>query len=431
MRIWPGKTVLEVKYYGQRATPWVYGMINELNELRADRPANSLPIRRKPDGKACDGTSTWLYSLKLLGEFKIKSLRQLMLRWIGLDRGYPASPRSVEWTAYTRPHFEEERVIDPADPYAAHGIEPLGYGNTMPRTPVPAEPAAPGTPTSTSAGGDTGAVGDGRMATSTGPAPENGTTNGPSRDDDYPPSGEADMSRRAAREMLDSGLAATGTESAGTAEVKRYWMLHDASEYGFAAAIKDAAASSYREKGEIIFAFDQYLGGESGKEAVKFFDAAKEIIDEIRMDPKNAGRLRNIKIVPFDPSKGMRSLKEKIESGALVFTFARNTDEVRKYMKEMEGISPIKPSYIDDKEITGLVYYPLFEVVTMALARYFDNNTVADLKEIALKIGIKLEEDNNNRDVWIFRLLPAIKRFETEHELREYFANKRKILEAA
>jgi hypothetical protein len=127
----------------------------------------------------------------------------------------------------------------------------------------------------------------------------------------------------------------------------------------------------------------------------------------------------------------MRSLKEKIESGALVFTFARNTDEVRKYMKEMEGISPIKPSYIDDKEITGLVYYPLFEVVTMALARYFDNNTVADLKEIALKIGIKLEEDNNNRDVWIFRLLPAIKRFETEHELREYFANKRKILEAA
>jgi hypothetical protein len=133
--------------------------------------------------------------------------------------------------------------------------------------------------------------------------------------------------------------------------------------------------------------------------------------------------------MPFDPSKGMRSIKEKIGSGALVFTFARNTDEVRGLMRELEEASPIKPSYIDDKEITGRVYYPLFEIVTMALARYFDEDTVADLEKIALDIGIKLEEDD--RGVWIFRLLPAIKRFETERELREYFANKRKVLEAA
>jgi hypothetical protein len=237
------------------------------------------------------------------------------------------------------------------------------------------------------------------------------------------------MSRRAAREMWDSGLAATGTESAGTADVKRYWMLHDASEYGFAAAIKDAAASSYREKGEIIFAFDQYLGGESGREAVKFFDAAKEIIDQIRRDPRNAGRIKSVRIMPFDPSKGMRSLKDKIGSGALVFTFARNTDEVRGLMKELEEASPIKPSYIDEKEITGRVYYPLFEIVTMALARYFDKDTVTDLERIAMSIGIKLEEDS--RGVWIFRLLPAIKRFDTEKKMREYYAHKREILKAA
>ena len=447
MRIWPGKTVLEVKYRGQRGAPWVYDMIDELNELRADRPANSLPIRRKPDGKACDGTSTWLYSLKLSGEFATNSLGQLILRAIGIGRSYPASPRSVEWTAYTRPHFDEERVIDQANPYdSRHGIEPMGYGNIMsgPRSSTSEEPVVPAGPTSTNGDGGMSADGTDKPVTSTVPAqpdprlePRGDGMDVPQEWEDRANAIVAGMISR----NMESAPAAQGPAGAEDSQsgasyndgppeewkapardAVRYRLLDATDDKGFADAFADAIDSFYREKKKVILAFDSRLGGGYARKARAIFD----IIDEL-------GLIGKVEVIDFNPLGELKALKDKIADDRLVFTFTRNTEDVRLAMQDIENSGRIKQTYIDEAQISGLfgienVYYPLFEIVTIALSKDRDRLSIEEIREIAGKVNMQADGTDS---LLIFTILPPTEKIKTEQDLVRKYANKKELLRNA
>ncbi|MFH1877757.1 MAG: biotin/lipoyl-binding protein [Candidatus Omnitrophota bacterium] len=128
-RTWPRHTILEVKYRGQKASPWVYRMIEALDKRRESQEVNEFPIRRQPAGKYCDSVSAWLYHKLLLGAFKARTARQDMLRLAGLENGYPESPNSNKWEGFTGQRFAEEFGMEKDSPYKfPYGIEPLGYG---------------------------------------------------------------------------------------------------------------------------------------------------------------------------------------------------------------------------------------------------------------------------------------------------------------
>lgn len=149
-RTWPGQTILEVKFKGVHATPWVAEMIETFNELRENKPIKDFPIRRQPAGKYCDSISGWLYWRKLKGDFNIfkergvkSGLAKAALRNLGMDRGYPISPRSPLWAKFTEPRFDETFTIDPEKPYEPpYGMEPLEYahrGHIFPEPFIPGE----------------------------------------------------------------------------------------------------------------------------------------------------------------------------------------------------------------------------------------------------------------------------------------------------
>jgi multidrug efflux pump subunit AcrA (membrane-fusion protein)/outer membrane protein TolC len=412
-RTWPGKTILEVKYRGQKAAGWVYRMVEAIDEIREEREINQFPVRRQPAGKYCDSVSIWLYWKLLRGDFGVRTLRQFVLRLLGLDTGYPVSPRSPQWAGFTGPGFEDVFGIGP-DKTGAHeapyGMEPLGYayrGHVFPASytpdtdgsysheyedgpsPVPAAPVA----------GPSNSDGSGTYAA------DNGKT--------------------------ESVTYNAAPEEAARAEI-RYRLLEASGDEDFARAFADAVFSFYREKRDIVFAFDVSLGGGQGTKALELLT----LIQDLKADHRYARFLDNIEMIRFDPSrgeKGLRSLRERTDSGALVFSFAKDNAQARKNLSEVKNDPNVKMSFIDEQEVssfllTEIVYYPLFEVVTIALARYIDEMTIEDIKEIGREVAIKAREEEG---MLIFTLLPSIKRFDTNREILQYYAFKKKLLIAA
>ncbi|MBD3427038.1 MAG: biotin/lipoyl-binding protein, partial [Candidatus Omnitrophica bacterium] len=641
-RTWPDRTILEVKYRGKRATPWVYDMVKELDKRRENEPVNDHPIRRQPAGKYCDSVSVWLYWKFLEKAFKTRSVGQAILRFLGLEKGYPESPNSPKWAGFTRHRFGEIFDIDKKKPYdPVHGIDPLGYGLSVEAKkrnglrsrddeddsdedipPVgpedEPEPSLPGESESTVDEEDSAAGSEEQeevpsdqieikperempeemseetppenpaeaaeqaevsVRTEEKPDEQKGVPSSIDEDKIYggeqkiqqeePPqeitreeaqkalseaartinraigkmkgiksavdwrkqqvrkaledfrgrsekAGEEDL--RYLRDNLDTDVReklaprnnmevadeldrsqgmimravsllreddpgvvkavkrlhmareqnksmrtlieellrliegfpareevpsrSSGTEVGGTrpqAEPKsraqteiRYRLLEASGDKAFANAFADAIFSFYREKRKIVFAFDSYLGGGQGTKAIKLL----EMVDDLKADNRYAEFLENIEVMRFDTSrgeKGLRALREKINSGALVFSFARDTAEARDNMKNMINDPDHKLSFINEEMVSRIlstekVYYPLFEIVTITLARYIDEMSIDDIQDIGEKIAVRAQVEGG---ALIFTILTSIKRFETNRELLQHYAMKKKVLLAA
>lgn len=409
-RTWPGKTILEVKYRGQKAAPWVYEMVETIDEIREDKPLNDLRIRRQPAGKYCDSVSVWQYWKFLNGAFRVRTWRQAIARFLGLDPGYITSARFPRWSGFSRKHFRQTFGIDPADPYdPAYGIEPLSYGR----------PAGQG-----------------------GTARENTVTSGSERPlkgrlaqrhaiketERYPAGQKQLKEKKGTVSMPDEAVERTKKRI----EEMRYRLIESSGDKDLARAFADAVFSLYREDRKIVFAFDNYLGGAGGARAVGVLRS----IEKLRKDDRYAGFLKNIEIMRFDSSRGERSLgalRSSIDSGDLVFLFARDTKPSRENLKDIENERDVRVSYINEEQVSGLVsagavYYPLFEIVTITLARYVDEMTLDEISDIAGEMAVNAREEGR---VLIFTILPSIKRFETDREMIRYYAIKRRLLEAA
>jgi len=214
-----------------------------------------------------------------------------------------------------------------------------------------------------------------------------------------------------------------------TREKLSYRLLEASGDEDLAKSFADAIFSLYREDRGIVFAFDNYLGNGRSKKAIELLD----VINDLKSDRRYSGFLNNVEVMRFDPARGMKSVKERVEAGDLVFTFARNTQETRQNLADVEDAPNLMLSYIDEREILtlldfGEIYYPLFEVVTISLSMYVDRMTLDDIA--AIEEGLAIKASRQGRAM-VFMILPTIKRFDTRQEMIRYYALKRKMLIAA
>ncbi|MBD3295975.1 MAG: hypothetical protein GF392_01250 [Candidatus Omnitrophica bacterium] len=241
------------------------------------------------------------------------------------------------------------------------------------------------------------------------------------------------------REPSSGGRKAKGTDVPGEVapdeileEEIRYRILEASADEAFARAFADAVFSFYREKRKIVFAFDAYLGGGQSSKALELV----EVVNELKADQRYAGFLENIDVMRFDTTRGergLKSLRERIDSGALVFSFAADTSQARRGLESLQNDPDHKLSFINEKEVwqllaTEKVYYPLFEIVTITLSRYIDEMNIEDIKEISEEIALRTKQEGG---ALVFTILPSIRRFETNSELLRHYAMKKKLLLAA
>jgi hypothetical protein len=347
-----------------------------------------------------------MYWRLLKGDFRARNIKQFILRLIGLERGYPAASRSSKWTGFSGEMFDEVFGIVPESPHEEpYGMEPLGYGGHV----VPAGPQKP------EFSGLKENEGDEVGPAETAPQATNVIAPEPVRHAEKDPGSEFEkLSQKADR-----------------AEI-RYRLLEASGDAAFANAFADAIFSFYREKRKIVLAFDVYLGGGQGTKALDIF----KLIKKLKSDNRYASFLENIEVIRIDPSRGeqgLRSLKENIDSGSLVFTFAKDTVQARESLDGIKNTPNVKLSYINEEDVAEFlvidrVYYPIFEIVTIAIAKYIDELDVEDIREISEEIAVMASEEGR---VMVFRILPSIRRFETNGEMMKFYAMKRDLLVAA
>jgi len=396
MRTWPGLSVLEVKYRGQKAPEWIYQLAKDIDRERESTPYSHIVLRRQDRGKFCDSEYLLQYMKKLDGEFDVSGPFQYLMRFIGLRPQYPASSNSVRLAGLSKDAFEERHRIDPNNP---HDIEPLDYGQPRP----PDASITQDVPTHTQP-----------------PIPPRATSQAPAT-----PSG---------------GRAQRGAT---------YRLLQESNDEGFARAFADAISSCYGER-EICLAFDTGLGGVSGVKAMEII----KVLEGLRTDPRYAA----VSIIRYDPlrigktgrngTRILTPLEEKLkdeeekrpEQRALFFTFARATQDVRDKMRQIERTSRIKETYVDETLISGLLelerarsphertlYYPTFEIVTASLAQDRDPHPIEDISaELKKTANVSLREDDNG--ILIATILPDIAQFDTNARLCAHIRDKKAFL---
>ena len=205
-------------------------------------------------------------------------------------------------------------------------------------------------------------------------------------------------------------------------------LLEASGDEALANAFTDAIFSFYREGPEVVLAFDSCLGGGYAKKAIAIFD----VIDDLKRDSKYGDFLKKIEVISFDPARESGSLENKIKAGALVFTFARDNDGVIQNIQDISQNARVIQTYIDETQISALlgaenIYYPLFEIVTMSLARHIDQLSIEEIDKISRSVEISAREAGGKV---IFTILPPIKRFEY-YELLRFYAHKKKVLISA
>ena len=166
-----------------------------------------------------------------------------------------------------------------------------------------------------------------------------------------------------------------------------------------------------------VLAFDDQIARSQGRGAISIFDELEKI-------KKASGLLKNLEIVKAPAGKLSGKLTPYIEEGSQIFTFAllKNRADLGKLPKN------IALTYIDETRFPDSAYYPLAQIVAIALARHMGssgiNDLVTDRKALA-KFNVKsIRPDPEDRSVLIFKLLPKARRLETSELMKQYAAIK-------
>jgi len=200
-----------------------------------------------------------------------------------------------------------------------------------------------------------------------------------------------------------------------------------------AQSLKGSLASLlFNEK--VILAFEDSLARQQDQGPLrKLLDALREL----RENPAYEKILKNLIIVSAPADKMSEKLKEHTADGnAKVFLFA--SDKMREGLAAVES-EAASAVYIDDNEFHASSYYPIAEIVVIALAQYRDSLIAKGDKVKALTIdgkalaleGINIESLSiDEKGTLIVRLLPKAQQHEPGDLVRRYAAM-RQFLEAA
>ncbi|MBD3425916.1 MAG: hypothetical protein GF409_01640 [Candidatus Omnitrophica bacterium] len=179
---------------------------------------------------------------------------------------------------------------------------------------------------------------------------------------------------------------------------------------------------------KLVLGFDSTIASCHSADPVSIFSS----LEKLKQDPRYARILKNLIIVRA-PGEELGDLlgeyadKEDTE----VFMFALETS--RQELCELE--SRLRAVYIDEEDFPYSSYYPLAEIVAMALSQLFEDPIVENAPLKSLSSGLDLSRINiesvtRQGKTLIFKLLPDAEPCDTADLLKRYAGIKR-FLKAA
>jgi hypothetical protein len=187
-------------------------------------------------------------------------------------------------------------------------------------------------------------------------------------------------------------------------------------EKSLALDIRNAILSVTLKK-KVVLIFDTKLNSLQTAKAVAVF---KAIEDLKKASPVFEMWLRG----RLEVRTGLAELaRYQADKDAEVFVFAR-ADNVNVKAAENTRIS-----MIDESQFPSDAYYPLAEIVAIALANYLDPQTIDHVRPMLAQMNIEsiLPQDS----ALVFRLLPSARRYDVQKDIYERYARFTQLLIAA
>jgi len=171
---------------------------------------------------------------------------------------------------------------------------------------------------------------------------------------------------------------------------------------------------------KVILAFEKGLGDANSSLILEVFEEIKKL----KKDPKYKRFLKNLIIINAPSEKLAGEIGKHMDKNTEAFLFARSSK--REDLKKIEP--KVHSTYIDESEYEWDMYYPLVEMVTIALSQRIDPDTIKNIKTLLkdLNIAAELPPDGTI----IFKLLPPAERYDKQDLIKKYAALKRALIAA-
>lgn len=203
-------------------------------------------------------------------------------------------------------------------------------------------------------------------------------------------------------------------------------------ESRFFSDIKDAeklaqdmarAALSIEAAKKIVLVFDSDIGGAYKHKIASVIEELAEAVSRVQKDPEGA----DFRIVWADAGRmGNEVEKYSTREDTEVFMFANEANRALLVKVEKKAHSV----YINDKGFEINAYYPLAQIVAIALAQYLDPGVIDQVRPFMNDLNIAEIELSKEDDTLVFTLIPDAEAIDSQKILKELAAMKR-FLKAA
>jgi hypothetical protein len=188
-------------------------------------------------------------------------------------------------------------------------------------------------------------------------------------------------------------------------------------------ALKEAVISrAFNHK--VVLAFEEGLGRYQNQAPLSKVRNALELLKE---NPAYSRILKNLTVI-VKPAGAMEdALREALDDpGSSVFVFASARAEIKERLKALDGRA--RSVYIEEERFEQDAYYPLLQVVVLAMRHYLDRPIAGSeaVKALDLSGGVLMLEDMNIESLrtegaaLVIRLLPRARKLETGELIKSY-----------
>ena len=188
---------------------------------------------------------------------------------------------------------------------------------------------------------------------------------------------------------------------------------------GVASSFIDKLLSVLTTK-KVVLLFEDGIGGADSN---MILDVLQEI-ERLKKDPKYKGFLKNLVIKKASSKKISRTINKYLGGDTEVFVFARAS--TRQDLKNIESM--VHSTYIDETKYDWDMYYPIAEIVTIALSQYLDPDTLRTISSLLEDLNIAASDPANGPIV--FMLLPDADKYDKQDLIKKYAALKRALIAA-
>ena len=170
---------------------------------------------------------------------------------------------------------------------------------------------------------------------------------------------------------------------------------------------------------KLVLVFDNKLGGSRRDELKKILQRLEDVMKD---DENIFGRMWKGRLEIKESLADLKNLEDDRESE--IFVFAQDT------LKQRQEIAPARTrhvTFINEEDMSYTGYYPLFEIVMLALAETIDPAAIESVKPMMAEMNFAVMPRDEITGALVFRLLPGAVKLNTEEDIR---ARYRRLQEA-